>query len=166
MLKNKKVYKKLGLTLIELMVTIAILLLLLLTAIPLVDEWIYSAQTREARSKLIQAYGSAKALALRNPTKAILPNSAAGLRIVTSGTTSTLLVCKGNPTDTACAVNGTNFYSAFELPSNVGVAIAGVTATSSAPQIIGITNRGIPISTTTYTVSRGGIQNNESGILY
>ena len=167
MLHNKKSFGVSGFTLIELMVTITILILLLFAAVPLVNDWIYSAQTREARGKLVQAYGTAKALALRNPSQATAPPAAAaGLRIVTTGSVSTLLVCKGNPTNAACSVSGTNLYWEVALPSNVGIAIAGVTATATAPQTISLTSRGLPTSTTSYAISRGGSQNNETGILY
>lgn len=167
MLKNKKLKGESGFTLVELLVTITILCLLLFAAVPLVNNWIYSAQTREARSKLVQAYGTAKALALRNPGQAgASPAVAAGLRIVTTGSVSTLLVCKGDPSNAACAVSGANLYWNAALPSNVGIVIAGVTATATAPQTIGITSRGIPTSVTSYTVSRGGSQNNETSTLY
>lgn len=146
---------------------ITILCLLLFAAVPLINNWVYSAQTREGRGKLIQAYGTAKALALRNPGQAgAPPAAAAGLRIVTTGSVSTLLVCKGDPTNAACAVSGANLYWSAALPSSVGIAIAGVTATATAPQTISITNRGIPTSVTSYTVSRGGSQNNETSTLY
>ena len=167
MLNNKKLCKASGFTLVELLVTITILCLLLFAAVPLVNNWVYSAQTREARTKLVQAYGTAKALALRNPSQAgAPPAAAAGLRIVTTGSVSTLLVCKGDPTATACAMGGTNLYWNAALPGNVGIVIAGVTATATAPQTIGFTSRGIPTSGTSYTVSRGGAQNNETSTLY
>lgn len=155
-----------GFTLIELMVTITILVLLLLAALPLVNDWVYSAQTREARSKLVQSYSAAKALALRNPSKAAMSGVASGLRVVTNGNVSTLLVCRGNPADAACAVNGSNLQWQAELAGSVAIAIAGVTATALAPQTISINNLGIPSSATNYTISRGGSQNNETGTLY
>lgn len=155
-----------GFSLIELMVTITILVLLLLAALPLVNDWIYSAQTREARSKLVQSYNTAKALALRNPNKAATSAVAAGLRVVTNGNVSTLLVCKGDPANAACVVNGSNLQWQAELAASVVIAIAGVTATALAPQTISINNHGLPSSATTYTVSRGGSQNNETGTLY
>lgn len=167
MSKNKRLCSTSGFTLVELLVTITIMCLLLFAAVPLVNNWVYSAQTREARSKLVQAYGTAKALALRNPSQAgAPPAAAAGLRIVTTGSVSTLLVCRGDPINTACAVGGANLYWNAALPSNVGISIAGVSATTAAPQTIGITNRGIPTSGTSYTVSRGGAQNDETSTLY
>lgn len=167
MSKNKQPCSESGFTLIEMMITITVMCLLMLVAVPLVNDWIYSAQTREGRSKLVQAYGTTKALALRNPSQAgAAPAAAAGLSIVTTGTISTLLVCKGDPTNTACAVGGANLYWSAALASGVGVSVAGIAATAAAPQTIAITSRGIPTSATSYVVSRGGTQNNETSTLY
>lgn len=67
-----------GFTLIELLVTIAIMVSLLLASVPLISDWMYSAQTRDAQAKLVQGFATAKALALRDPAQVSLPNAAAG----------------------------------------------------------------------------------------
>ena len=56
-----------GFTLIELMVTLAILAMLLLMAAPLAADWVHGARTLQARGTLVQGFENAKALALRNP---------------------------------------------------------------------------------------------------
>ena len=56
-----------GFTLIELMVTLAILAMLLLMAAPLAADWVHGARTLQARGTLVQGFAHAKALALRNP---------------------------------------------------------------------------------------------------
>ncbi|HKT26595.1 prepilin-type N-terminal cleavage/methylation domain-containing protein [Dyella sp.] len=55
-----------GFTLIELMVTIALVAFLLTIGIPLAREWVLSAHQRDSAGKLTEALGRAKALALRN----------------------------------------------------------------------------------------------------
>ena len=152
-----------GFTLVELLVTITIMAVLLLGAVPVVNDWIHAAQAREARGRLVQGYGMAKALALRNPGQVgVPPAAAAGLRVVTLDGVSTLLVCRESPAAAACAVGGASLVWESELPVGVRITIGGVTASAS----VSITSRGIPTTSTSYMVSRGGPQNDEAGTLY
>lgn len=148
-----------GFTLIELLVTIAIMVSLLLAAVPLIGDWVYSAQTRDAQAKLMQGFATARALALRDPAKVDFPQAAAGLRLVTSGATTTVLVCTGAPTATDCDLGGAKVYWKTDYP-------ASVSTTLSAGTTLGLDNRGTPLSTTGYTLSRGGSQNDETGFFY
>ena len=152
-----------GFTLVELLVTITIMAVLLLGAVPAVNDWIHAAQAQEARGRLVQGYGVAKALALRNPGRVgVPPAAAAGLRVVTLDDVSTLLVCRESPTAAACVVGGASLVWEAALPVGVKIAIGGVAATAT----VSITSRGIPTTATSYTVSRGGPQNDETGTLY
>ena len=45
-----------GFTLIELVVTLAIMVLLLLMAVPLATDWTYSARTLQARGTLVEGF--------------------------------------------------------------------------------------------------------------
>lgn len=56
-----------GFTLIELVITIAIMAMLLLVAMPFTSDWIDGTRQMRARSNLLEATGQARALAMRNP---------------------------------------------------------------------------------------------------
>lgn len=56
-----------GISLIELMVTIALMIILTLIGLPLTKAWGDSARQREAAGVLAEGLGRAKALAMRNP---------------------------------------------------------------------------------------------------
>lgn len=56
-----------GFTLLELMITIVIMALLLLAAMPFTGAWVDGTRQMRARSNLIEAVGHARALAMRNP---------------------------------------------------------------------------------------------------
>lgn len=150
-----------GFTLIELLVTISIMVTLLLAAVPLITDWVYSAQTRDSQAKLQQGFATAKALALRNPGQVSLPGTAAGLRLMTSGATTTVLVCSGAPASSDCVPDGASVYWKTDYPASVST-----TLTSATPMMLGLDNRGTPLSATGYTLSRGGSQNDETGFFH
>lgn len=56
-----------GFTLLELMITIVVMALLLLAAMPFTSAWVDGTRQMRARSNLIEAVGQARALAMRNP---------------------------------------------------------------------------------------------------
>ncbi|TBU95897.1 pilus assembly FimT family protein [Phytopseudomonas dryadis] len=56
-----------GFTLIELMITLAVLALLMFVGLPLTNAWVNGAQQQTAASLLREGIGRAKAQALRNP---------------------------------------------------------------------------------------------------
>ncbi|QVL49323.1 MAG: prepilin-type N-terminal cleavage/methylation domain-containing protein [Thiocapsa sp.] len=59
--------KRDGFTLVEMMVTLAIIAFLGLTAVPLTQRLIHSAQVDTADAQLMQAIAVARSLAMRNP---------------------------------------------------------------------------------------------------
>lgn len=147
-----------GVTLIELMIVIAILAFLLLATLPFTSSWIYSARVTDGKNKLIQAYGLAKALALRNPNAALALNPAAGLRL----DSLTLYVCSGDPTDaTQCAEGKSAVVWSTDLVKNTEVSIGGATGDV---QTIAIDNTGSALTSATYTITYGS--ENETDALY
>ena len=71
-----------GFTLIELMITIAIMALLLLAALPFTRDWVDSNRQMQARHLLWEGMAQTRAYALRNPGKARSQEVAARLRHV------------------------------------------------------------------------------------
>lgn len=134
-----------GFTLVELLVTISIMVVLLLAAVPYTSDWLYSAQTRDAQAKLMQGFGTAKALALRNPLQAPLPLPAAGVRLVNTGQLILLLVCAGNPDSTDCAPGGASVYLKISYPASVNTLLDNKTLSAATPLSIGLDNRGAPL---------------------
>lgn len=158
-----------GFTLIELMVTLAILAMLLLMAAPLAADWVHGARTLQARGTLVQGFENAKALALRNPCEA--PNAtgahAAALQAQTDGATVTLnVLAQGG---SGCALLGArpNPQWTARLPDGVGLTLNGtLLTTSSTPLTVQLDNRGLPAASIPFILRRGGHQNDETGTLH
>jgi len=89
-----------GFTLIELMITIAIIALLAVVAAPYTSSWIHEANVNEAKSTLHRAHGQAKAIALRNPNGVMEGNQVAASVKLDNGV---LLACRGEPDQLTCA---------------------------------------------------------------
>ena len=158
-----------GFTLIELMVTLAVLAMLLLATVPLAADWTYSAQTRDAHSKLVRSYGTAKALALRNPLGTQAGTQAAGLRLQLDGSLVQLLVCMGDPADAStCTPGNARVLATAHYSSAVATTLGGTLLAAGTALTVALDNRGalVPVSSSTaYTLTRGGSQNNETGTL-
>jgi len=173
-----------GFTLIELLVTITVVALLVLATAPLASNWVSRTQTHSGSTVLQEAFSVAKALALQNPNGVASPGAAAGLRITTDGTTTTLLVCTGSASSANCAtsaspstVQWSSTYSGM-VTTTVTSAVnssTGTTTTSSqaaavgSPVTIDLDNRGeaLPVNTAySYTISRGAAGNTEGYALY
>ena len=159
-----------GFTLIELMVTLAILAMLLLMAAPLAADWVHGARTLQARGTLVQGFENAKALALRNPCAD--PNAtgapAAVLQAETDGATVTLNVL-AQQGGSVCALLGArpNPQWTARLPDGVGLTLNGtLLTTSSTPLTVQLDNRGLPAASTPFILRRGGHQNDETGTLH
>ncbi len=159
-----------GFTLIELMVTLAILAMLLLMAAPLAADWVHGARTLQARGTLVQGFENAKALALRNPCadpNATGTPAAAALEAKIEGTTVTLnVLAQGG---SGCALLGArpNPQWTARLPDGVGLTLNGtLLTTSSTPLTVNLDNRGLPAASIPFILRRGGHQNDETGTLY
>lgn len=70
-----------GFTLFEAMVTIAILAFLLAVALPFTKGWIDGVRQMQARNRLLDGIGQARALALRNPASLAADRPVAMLRV-------------------------------------------------------------------------------------
>ena len=158
-----------GFTLIELMVTLAILAMLLLMAAPLAADWVHGARTLQARGTLVQGFENAKALALRNPCadpNATGTPAAAALQAQTDGTTVTLnVLAQGG---SGCALLGArpNPQWTARLPDGVGLTLNGTLLTTGTPLTVNLDNRGLPAASTPFILRRGGHQNDETGTLH
>lgn len=163
-------------TLVELMVSLAIMCVVLMASAPYLLDWTYSRQIKDAQSKLLGGYGLAKALALRNPAAAQGSTAAAGLKVVTGSSDRWLYVCKGDPSSGSCVADDTsgvllwkaNFPAAIatklgvsSTPSSNALTAAGTTLT------LAINNRGEPTGGLVYyySLTRGGSANDVSGLL-
>lgn len=161
-----------GFTLIELMVTLAILAMLLLMAAPLAADWVHGARTLQARGTLVQGFENAKALALRNPCadpNATGTPAAAALEAKIEGTTVTLNVLALPQSVSGCALLGArpNPQWTARLPDGVGLTLNGtLLTTSSTPLTVNLDNRGLPAASIPFTLRRGGHQNDETGTLH
>ena len=161
-----------GFTLIELMVTLAIMAMLLLMAAPLAADWVHGARTLQARGTLVQGFENAKALALRNPCadpNATGTPAAAALEAKIEGTTVTLNVLALPQGVSGCALLGArpNPQWTARLPDGVGLTLNGtLLTTSSTPLTVNLDNRGLPAASIPFTLRRGGHQNDETGTLY
>ena len=160
-----------GFTLIELMVTLAILAMLLLMAAPLAADWVHGARTLQARGTLVQGFENAKALALRNPCadpNATGTPAAAALEAKIEGTTVTLNVLALPQGVSGCALLGArpNPQWTARLPDGVGLTLNGTLLTTGTPLTVNLDNRGLPAASTPFILRRGGHQNDETGTLY
>jgi prepilin-type N-terminal cleavage/methylation domain-containing protein len=91
-----------GFTLIELMITLVIIAMVALVAVPFTTTWIPESAINDARAQLHRAHSEAKALALRNPIGLGTGFPAAGLKRAGN----VLLVCQGDPAGAGCADGG------------------------------------------------------------
>lgn len=142
------VNRRAGFSLVELAITLAILALLLLVGASLTTTWVQRAKVGEAKSKLLQAYGSAVAVAQRNAVGIALPGVAAAVKVVGQN----LMVCSGKATD--CTAQVSTWKA--ELPSNTSVSIGGA-------QALEFDNTGAASISPTYAITSGN--QSESGTL-
>ncbi|WP_449467847.1 pilus assembly FimT family protein [Stenotrophomonas humi] len=101
-----------GFSLVELMVTLAVMAVLAATGTPFAREWIDSNRQIQARNVMWEAVSQARSLALRNPTRAI--TGAVSARLQRDG--RALQVLRGD---------GTEVLWRGELPRNVQIKLTG-----------------------------------------
>ena len=160
-----------GFTLIELMVTLAILAMLLLMAAPLAADWVHGARTLQARGTLVQGFENAKALALRNPCaigsggtvvtfKASVQDGRIALQSLLEGDSSScgFLEDFAQPDKT--------MPQQMLLPAGVSLQLGGQPVTSAAPRQVTIDSRGMATSSSSFKLTQGGQQNDEEGTLH
>ncbi|MES2532155.1 MAG: prepilin-type N-terminal cleavage/methylation domain-containing protein [Pseudomonadota bacterium] len=145
-----------GFTLVELMVTLTIMALLLAAAVPLTTTWLNGTRVQDAQSRLLQGYSIGKAIALRNPTQAQVPDAAAGLKLTSDGT---LLACAGDPAASSCAPGKAAVRWQTVLPAGITIVLGG----NAATRTLAIDNTSLPLGTASFLISKGN--ENASGTL-
>jgi len=162
-----------GFTLIEVVVTLAIVALLVLTTAPLASDWVNRSSTHTAVAQVTEGFNVAKALALQNPNAVAVPTAAAGMKITTDGTTATVYVCTGASTGTGCtgtgctaATLGANVKWCTTYSGLVTTSLNAVAATTTTPLTLDFDNRGEPSALTAFTFTRGNSSSNETVTLY
>lgn len=112
-----------GVTLIELMIAIALVSILALVAVPLTVSWSNQAKLTETAGILDQAFGRAKASALRNPA-GVAGTAASALCFAGDRVSLRLAEDAGTPAD--CGAANTPSWSAA-LPGGITLSPAGTT---------------------------------------
>lgn len=125
-----------GFTLIELVVTIAVLAMLLLLALPLTSAWADGAQQQTAANVLHEGIGRAKAQALLNPGSVTGTETPAAALCITNKTLSL------HPIESGDSINcsSSSIWSA-QLPDKPAVKVA-----SNDFVCVAFNNRGLPVT--------------------
>lgn len=142
-----------GFTLVELMVTIAIMVFLLLVALPLTLGWVHSIQISKSKDLLLEGLGQARSFALRNPYH--VQASASQLRPAVARLeldNDTLTVVVNCSADSHCASTGGQAVWSTDLSRGAGVAIAfgGQRKATATLDHTGMLSAPIP-----YTITKG-----------
>ena len=138
-----------GFSLIELLVSLALLAFFITLAVPVTNTWSNNTKLHEAESLLRQGVGRAKALAQRNELG--ITGSQTAAILCQDSTTAVLTLYQ------AATCTGTPVWSA-QLPTAVNIT-NGQTPFSC---LVAISNRGLPVAsndcnvTSKYTLSIGG----------
>lgn len=140
MVKNR------GFTLVELMVTLAVLAIILSAALPLTSNWSSSAHQLETANLLKQGVSRAKAIALRNPGGVGLDKAAAAL-CLSDNKISLVRQDKAGAFSCAPTDSANSIWSAT-VPSGVSVKIGGASF-----QCLAMNNRGLPANQTGCTTA-------------
>lgn len=156
-----------GLTLIELMVTLAVLAFLLLLGVTLGSDWVHSAHTQQARSDLEQGWGLAKALALRNPCQVVSEEASAYLQLTRApeGDYSAEVQAWGLPGNCSYVAQRGGAEWSAALPDGVQVLLNGAVMEPGTQHRWLINSRGLlaqSASNVEVVVRQGGTQNDET----
>lgn len=148
-----------GVTLIELMVTVLIIGLLAVVAVPYTMAWKHQADLDRVDSQLRNIYSRAKAEALKNAVAATDHNSrVAGLRRIAADGYTELRAFRCSNTDGSCATIEDVLIA--EVPASVEILIGAEPVTSlylnSRGRVIG---QDQPLA---YTLSKGNYQDDAS----
>jgi prepilin-type N-terminal cleavage/methylation domain-containing protein len=162
-----------GFTLIEVVVTLAIVAFLVLATAPLASDWVSRSMTHTGLTQVTLGFNVAKAVALQNPNAVAVPTAAAGMKIATDGTTTTVYVCTGSSTGAGCtgtacaaATLGANVKWCTTYSGLVTTSLNAVAATTTTSLTLDFDNRGEPSALTAFTFTRGNSSNNETVTLY
>ncbi|WP_286974290.1 type II secretion system protein [Pseudomonas sp.] len=146
-----------GFTLVELMVTVTVMSVILLAAVPLTMGWSSSARQLETANLLKQGVSRAKATALRNPGGVGLESPAAALCL----SNDTLSLVRQDKAGTFSCSPSNSSYSIWsaKVPEGVAVQVGGADF-----QCLAMDNRGLAVNQSgcattaanSITVSTGG----------
>lgn len=161
-----------GFTLVEILVTLAILASLLMAVSQLTADWQHSAYTSEAKTKLNLGFETAKALALRNPCRVDGTQAAASLKAELKQGNIVLTVQAGDAASTphSCDYLHTqpNPQWQVQILGGVALSINGVTLSPSHNENeMKLDSRSWPLQTQKfdYQLSKGQASNDEVGTL-
>src|SRR5690606_31472179 len=124
-----------GFTLVELLITLALIAIVALAAVPYTTAWINTANVQTSAASLEQAFAKAKALALRNPAGVRVGTPAASVKLVGNN----LIVCSGAPGDAGCAVAGGNMVWLLHVTDGVAIHLGVAVLASVLCVIYGFT---------------------------
>jgi type IV pilus assembly protein PilA len=127
-----------GFTLIEVMVTLAVMLILLMAAIPMSISWSNSAKQRDAAGLLQQGLSRAKALALRNPGAVAAGQPSVALCL--GGDTLSLLRLERDAAFSCTPAGAADLQWSALVPSSASIRIGGADF-----KCLALDNRGLPV---------------------
>ncbi|MDR3426275.1 MULTISPECIES: pilus assembly FimT family protein [Silvimonas] len=152
-----------GFTLIEFIITIAVMMVLLLQGVPLTMQWVGSSNIRSGTTLFNQGVARAKSRALRNGSAVTASNPAAYL-VLNNNT-----VCAQDAA-TASGLNCTNAVWTGKLPNATTAILNG-----AAAQCVAYNDSGLPVAATlgstqcgtaaTFIVTSMGVSSDTTAVL-
>ena len=141
-----------GFTLIEVVISLAIMMVALLGAAPFAQGWMDQSRLNTNTGLVRQAIAKARGLAQRNPLAVTSSSASATLCEVTTSATTTLYLHPGSPS--ACGVaTGTNAFTWSATLSGGAAASVYINSTTTAMTCITFSNYGSSISGTVGSTS-------------